>query len=33
VTTIKRLMAFDLATDKKLWDKEMPAAPIVWHLA
>jgi len=24
VTTIKRLMAFDLATDKKLWDKEMP---------
>jgi DNA-binding beta-propeller fold protein YncE len=24
VTTIKRLMAFDLATDKKLWDKELP---------
>ena len=24
VTTIRRLMAFDLATDKKLWDKEMP---------
>jgi DNA-binding beta-propeller fold protein YncE len=23
VTTIKRLMAFDLATDKKLWDKEL----------
>jgi DNA-binding beta-propeller fold protein YncE len=24
VTTIKRLMAFDLASDKKLWDKELP---------
>jgi hypothetical protein len=24
VTTIRRLMAFDLKTDKKLWDKEMP---------
>jgi len=24
VTTIRRLMAFDLATDKKLWEKEMP---------
>jgi len=24
VTTIRRLMAFDLTTDKKLWDKEMP---------
>jgi DNA-binding beta-propeller fold protein YncE len=24
VTTIKRLMAFDLATDKKIWDREMP---------
>src|SRR5262245_30205782 len=24
VTTIRRLMAFDLNTDKKLWDKEMP---------
>ena len=24
VTTIKRLMAFDLATDRKLWDKELP---------
>jgi len=24
VTTIRRLMAFDLVTDKKLWDKEMP---------
>lgn len=24
VTTIRRLMAFDLATDAKLWDKEMP---------
>src|SRR5262249_59810260 len=24
VTTIRRLMAFDLATDRKLWDKEMP---------
>ncbi len=24
VTTIKRLMAFDLATDEKLWDREMP---------
>jgi DNA-binding beta-propeller fold protein YncE len=24
VTTIRRLMAFDLATDKKLWDKDMP---------
>jgi DNA-binding beta-propeller fold protein YncE len=24
VTTIRRLMAFDLATDQKLWDKEMP---------
>jgi DNA-binding beta-propeller fold protein YncE len=24
VTTIRRVMAFDLATDKKAWDKEMP---------
>jgi DNA-binding beta-propeller fold protein YncE len=24
VTTIKRLMAFDLTNDKKLWDREMP---------
>ena len=24
VTTIRRLMAFDLATDKKVWDQEMP---------
>src|SRR5262245_12304051 len=24
VTTIRRLMAFDLTTDKKLWDKDMP---------
>lgn len=24
VTTIRRLMAFDLTTDRKLWDKEMP---------
>ena len=24
VTTIRRLMAFDLATDKKVWEKEMP---------
>jgi DNA-binding beta-propeller fold protein YncE len=24
VTTIRRLMAFDLKTDKKLWDKDMP---------
>src|SRR3954470_11787750 len=24
VTTIRRLMAFDLTTDKKLWDREMP---------
>ena len=24
VTTIRRLMAFDLATDKKVWDREMP---------
>ena len=24
VTTIRRLMAFDLATDRKLWDKELP---------
>ena len=24
VTTIRRLMAFDLKTDRKLWDKEMP---------
>jgi DNA-binding beta-propeller fold protein YncE len=24
VTTIRRLMAFDLTTDKKVWDKEMP---------
>jgi DNA-binding beta-propeller fold protein YncE len=24
VTTIKRLMAFDLRNDKKLWDREMP---------
>ena len=24
VTTIRRLMAFDLTTDAKLWDKEMP---------
>jgi DNA-binding beta-propeller fold protein YncE len=24
VTTIRRLMAFDLTTDQKLWDKEMP---------
>ena len=24
ITTIRRLMAFDLTTDRKLWDKEMP---------
>jgi len=24
VTTIRRVMAFDLTTDRKLWDKEMP---------
>ncbi len=24
VTTIRRLMAFDLTTDRKLWDKDMP---------
>jgi DNA-binding beta-propeller fold protein YncE len=24
VTTIRRLMAFDLTTDKKVWDREMP---------